>query len=716
MTLGITHEISGKTGLNERQLEAVRHINGPLLIYAGAGSGKTLTITHSIAHLIENFVPASAILAVTFTNKAAKELKERVENLVGWRARNMVVSTFHSACVRFLRVYAAEIGYNTNFSIYDDTEKTAVLKAVIKELGDVARTLTPAILETKIDRLKNLGLTPAQYKEKLGREFASLSADNFRRYGEYEHYEILQKCYEIYQQKLRAQNAMDFGDLILETVHMLETKPHVLRELQSRFTHFLVDEFQDTNPIQFRFLTLLSAHTNNLRVVGDDDQSIYSWRGAEPGFILDFQKHYPTAVVIKLEQNYRSTGAIIEAAAHVITHNRKRAPKTLWTAEPFGELVHINTAANVHDEADFICDSILKNLEAGKRLSEIAVLYRTNAQSRVIEDNLRRRLIPYIIYGSVRFYERAEIKVLLAYLKLLTNPSDDVAFKKAIGVPRRGFGDKAIDALQKVAETHHTSLLRAALKVSANEISLPGVRGVNGLKDFCAAFLEWHNALQNGASPSDVFDKVLARAEYQRHLAATYPEDFDERWLNVVELKNALIDFEAKVAAQAKNVAMGTVSDPFSDEIPSSEKNILAEFLHQAMLVVEPTSHDVRAGNADAVSLMTIHSAKGLEFDTVMLAGLEEGTLPHLRSLEDPAGIEEERRLMYVAMTRARRSLTISRSRDNIYRRERNTPSRFLSEIPGECLDSSQQPKQTVSYGIPSRELTYVQEDDDFYE
>jgi DNA helicase-2/ATP-dependent DNA helicase PcrA len=716
MSGGTFPELSKPTGLNTQQLEAAHHMNGPLLIYAGAGSGKTLTISHSIAHLIENYVPASAILAVTFTNKAAKELKERVENLVGWRARNIVVSTFHSACVRFLRVYAGEIGYTTNFSIYDDTEKTAVLKAVIKEMGESARILTPAILETKIDRLKNAGLSPHLYKERIRQEFSSYSSDNFRRYGEYEQHELIQKCYEVYQSKLQAQNAMDFGDLILETVNMLETKPHVLRELQSRFTHFLVDEFQDTNPIQFKFLTLLSGHTNNLRVVGDDDQSIYSWRGAEPGFILDFNKHYPDAVVIKLEQNYRSTGAIIQAAAHVITHNRKRAPKTLWTAEPFGELIHLKTAANVHDEADFVCDSILRKLESGKRLSEMAILYRTNAQSRIIEDNLRRRLVPYIIYGSVRFYERAEIKILLGYLKLLVNPSDDVAFKKAIGVPRRGFGEKAVEALQRISEEHHCSLLRAGLKVSANEITLPGVRGVNGLKDFCACFMEWHTALQNGTPPSDVLDRVLSRAEYQRYLAATYPEDFDERWLNVVELKNALIDFEEKVKIQASNIAQGALADPFSDEIPSSEKNILAEFLHQAMLVVEPTSHDVRAGNADAVSLMTIHAAKGLEFDTVFLIGLEEGSLPHLRSLEDPAGIEEERRLMYVAMTRARRSLTISRSRDDIYRRERNTPSRFLSEIPGECLDSLNQPKQTISYGIPSRELTYVREDDDYYE
>jgi DNA helicase-2/ATP-dependent DNA helicase PcrA len=716
MSPGTFHSFDKPTGLNSQQLQAAKHREGPLLIYAGAGSGKTLTITHSIAHLIENGVPASAILAVTFTNKAAKELKERVENLVGWRSRNMVVSTFHSACVRFLRVYASEIGYNTSFSIYDDTEKTAVLKAVIKEMGESARILTPAILETKIDRLKNLGLTPTQYKERIGKEFASHSADNFRRYGEYEQHELVQKCYEIYQSKLRNQNAMDFGDLILETVNMLESKPHVLRELQSRFQYFLVDEFQDTNPIQFRFLTLLSAHTNNLRVVGDDDQSIYSWRGAEPGFILDFSKHFPGAEVIKLEQNYRSTGAIIQAAAHVITHNRKRTPKTLWTAEPFGEPVHLKVAANVHDEADFVCDSLLRKLESGKPLSTMAVLYRTNAQSRVIEDNLRRRLVPYIIYGSVRFYERAEIKVLLAYLKLLVNPSDDIAFKKAIGTPRRGFGEKALDALQRAAEEHHCSLLRAGMKVAANEVPLSGVRGVNGLKEFCSTFMQWHNDLQNKNSPSDVLDKLLAHTDYQRHLASAYPEDFDERWLNIVELKNALIDFEEKVRAQTANISMGALADPFADEIPSSEKNILAEFLHQAMLVVEPTSHDVRAGNADAVSLMTIHSAKGLEFDSVFLVGLEEGTLPHLRSLEDPAGIEEERRLMYVAMTRARKSLTISRSRDDIYRRERNTPSRFLSEIPGECLDSLNQPKQTISYGIPSRELTYVREDDDFYE
>jgi DNA helicase-2/ATP-dependent DNA helicase PcrA len=706
---GLSHNVS--SALNPQQVEAVLHREGPLLIYAGAGSGKTLTITHSIAHLIDTGVPASSILAVTFTNKAAKELRERVENLVGWRARNIVVSTFHSACVRFLRLYASEIGFTNSFTIYDDTEKTSVLKAVIKELGDVAKVITPPILETKIDRLKNLGLTPQQYLSRIKEEFASVTTANFRRYGEFEQHELIQKGYEIYQNKLRAQNAMDFGDLILEAVHMMESKPHILKELQNRFQFFLVDEFQDTNPIQFRFVTLLASHTNNLRVVGDDDQSIYSWRGAEPGFILDFQKHFPSAIVVKLEKNYRSTGAIIQAAAEVVACNRKRAPKTLWTDQEFGERVHLKTAANVHDEAEFIAKSLLKRLEGQTRLSDIAVLYRTNAQSRLLEDQLRRSLIPYIIYGSVRFYERAEIKGLLAYLKLLTNPSDDVAFRKSLSVPKRGFGDKAVETLQRAADDHHLSLMRAAIRVAANEITLTGVRGLNALKEFSNSFLIWHSALQNGTPPSEVFDSILSRIEYQRYLASAYPEDFDERWLNVVELKNALIDFEEKVRVQAQSIAMGATADPFSDEIPSNEKNILAEFLHQAMLVVEPTSSDVRSGNAEAVSLMTIHAAKGLEFDNVFIAGLQEGTLPHQRSLEDPDGVEEERRLMYVAMTRARKSLTISRCRDDIYRHERFVPSRFLSEIPGDCLDYLDQTSHTTSYHVADRELRYERED-----
>jgi DNA helicase-2/ATP-dependent DNA helicase PcrA len=706
------HNIS--SALNPQQLKAVLHRDGPLLIYAGAGSGKTLTITHSIAHLIDTGVPASAILAVTFTNKAAKELRERVENLIGWRSRNMVVSTFHSACVRFLRLYASDIGFTNSFTIYDDTEKTSVLKAVIKELGDAAKTLTPAILENKIDHLKNLGLTPQQYQTKIKEDFAnttSATPSTFRRYGEYEQHELICAAYENYQTKLRAQNAMDFGDLILEAVHMMETKPHILKELQNRFAFFLVDEFQDTNPIQFRFINLLAAHTQNLRVVGDDDQSIYSWRGAEPGFILNFEKHFPSAVVVKLEKNYRSTGAIIQAAAGVIECNRKRAPKTLWTDKEFGESVHLKSAANVHDEAEFIAKSILKNLENGKRLSDIAVLYRTNAQSRILEDQLRRSLVPYIIYGSVRFYERAEIKVLLAYLKLLINPSDNVAFRKALSVPRRGFGDKAVETLQKAADENHLSLMRAAMRVASNEITLTGVRGLNALKEFANAFLELHSGLQNGTSPSAVFATLISRIDYQRYLAAAYPEDFDERWLNVVELKNALIDFEEKVRVQAQSVAMGAVVDPFADEIPSDEKSLLAEFLHQAMLVVEPTSHDVRAGSAEAVSLMTIHAAKGLEFDTVHIAGLQEGTLPHQRSLEDPDGVEEERRLMYVAMTRARKSLTISRCRDDIYRRERFVPSRFLAEIPRECLDYLDHTSQTISQVHATNELRYERED-----
>jgi DNA helicase-2/ATP-dependent DNA helicase PcrA len=694
--------------LNEPQRAAVLHRDGPLLVYAGAGSGKTMVISHSIAHLVQTGVPASSILAVTFTNKAAKELRERVERLVGLRARNMVVSTFHSACVRFLRVYAAEIGYSSAFSIYDDSEKTAVLKGVIKDTANAANIFTPAILENKLDRIKNSGLTPGAYGAKIEHDFANRES-LFKRYGEREQHELVLKCYQLYQERMKQQNAMDFNDLILETVGMFEKKPHVLAELQTRFRYFLVDEFQDTNPIQFRLITMLSEKTRNLRVVGDDDQSIYSWRGAEPGFILDFNKHYPDATVVKLEENYRSTGAIIQAASHVIANNRKRAPKTLWTNKEFGERVHMKVAHNVHDEADFLVRNILKGIENGHRLSEYAILYRTNNQSRVIEDGLRRHMVPYVIYGSVRFYERAEIKVLLAYLRLLVNPNDDVSFRKVISTPKRGFGDKALQKLDEVAQTNNLSLLRTALGVARNELVVEVSRGLSGLKSFANAFITWYRMLhEEKLPPSEVFDRLLVDIEFQKYLTVNYPEDFDERWLNVVELKNALTDFEQKTT---ESLATQTERDPFSDTLPSSRETILADFLQQAMLVVEPTSQDVATGNADAVTLMTIHSAKGLEFDRVFLAGLEEGSLPHQRSLDDPFGIEEERRLMYVAMTRARRVLTISRCRDDIYRHERKTPSRFLSEIPGDCLDFVDRPAGfTPSYNS-SRELRYVRED-----
>lgn len=677
-----------KTGLNKPQLAAVEQIDGPMVIYAGAGSGKTRVICYRIANLIANGVSPSSILAVTFTNKAAKEMRERIEQLIGLRARSIIVSTFHSACARFLRIYAKEAGYTESFSIYDDGDQKSLLKDVVKELNIPEKFLTVATIKNKIDRLKNAGETPQDYKVRIRREStekANVVSSSFVRFGEEEHAEIIQKCYELYQSKLKQQNAMDFNDLILVMVEMLSKREDVLKQMHNRFRYFLVDEFQDTNPTQFKFIELLSAHTKNLCIVGDDDQSIYSWRGAEPAFILDFNKQYPNANVFKLEQNYRSSETIVKAATSIISNNLKRAPKTLWTSQTSGSKILIKTASDPYDEAQFIVNGILNTLKEGARLREFAILYRTNAQSRALEDELRRRMLPYIIYGSVRFYERAEIKILLSYLRLLINPDDDAAFVRMIAVPRRGFGDKAISRLKELAYQNNLSLARAADRIANNEIVTDIGRGLSALKEVSKLFTRCYSSLKVSGKPSIVLDEILTSIHFSDYLRTVYPEDSDDRWLNVLELKNALIEFEGRFETTVQHQKdTGEVDETFV----TSNGNMLAAFLEQALLTVEPTVHNVQAGETDAVSLMTIHSSKGLEFDRVFIAGLEEGVLPHMNSLEVAASVEEERRLMYVAVTRARQHLTLTHIRRNRFRPDIFAEtSRFIKEVPIECAD-----------------------------
>lgn len=676
--------------LNPAQKQAVETLNGPLVVYAGAGSGKTRVICHRIAGLIDQGAPPSSILAVTFTNKAAKEMRERVEHLVGLRAKSIVVSTFHSACARFLRIFAREAGYNESFSILDDDDQKALLKDVSQSLNIPDKLLNVATIKNKIDRLKNAGISPEDYAKQI-REHAydtqEASRNQMRRYGEKENSDLIQKCYSLYQHRLKSQNAMDFNDLLMVMVQLLQSNDAVLRQLQNRFRYFLVDEFQDTNPIQFRLIQLLSSHTKNLCIVGDDDQSIYSWRGAEPAFILDFQKFYPEAQIIKLEQNYRSSANIVNAATHLIGHNLRRAPKTLWTEQDAGDNVVCRAAADPYEESHFICTELLKKYEQRKHFSDFAILYRTNAQSRVLEDELRRRMVPYIIYGSVRFYERAEIKTLLAYLRLIVNPDDNHAFIRAIGSPRRGFGDKALEKLKSFASEKNTSLLRAACSIARNEHNADIGRGLNALKAFERLYVRARNSIEMQGRPSLTLRELLSDIQFEEFLRNAYPDDFDERWLNVVELQNALIEAETNPLA-----------DDFDDLKPSpmqsidifTENNdgnpgtkILSRFLEQALLTVEPTVQSVQSGQSDAITLMTIHSSKGLEFPVVYISGLEEGILPHNNSLESEPAIEEERRLLYVAMTRARECLTLTHIRRNRFRPDMPAESsRFLCELP----------------------------------
>lgn len=678
--------------LNEPQAEAVRHKDGPLVIYSGAGSGKTRVICYRIAYLIEQGVPPSSIMAVTFTNKAAREMRERVEHLVGMRSRSLLVSTFHSACARFLRTFAREIGYTEAFSIYDDDDQKALLKDVLKELAVPEKFLTPAIVKNRIDGLKNKGETPESYRRKIRGEDEEIRSEArfvHRRYGEDEHAEIIQKCYDVYQRKLKTQNAMDFNDLILNMVLLLENNERVLMQMQNRFRYFMVDEFQDTNPIQFRLMQALSSHTRNLCIVGDDDQSIYSWRGAEPSFILDFSKLYPDARTIFMEQNYRSTGNIVKAATTLIANNFKRAPKQLWTSQSTGEFIALKMYADAYEEANAICNAILDGLEKGQAFSEFGILYRTNAQSRALEDALRRRMLPYIIYGSVRFYERAEIKTLMAYLRLLANPDDDAAFSRVIGTPKRGFGDKALAQLKEHARMQGTSLSRTAARIARNELKTDISRGVSALKEVTNLFDKAHSSLSFGHPASTVLADIVSTIKFEEYLRASYPEDFDDRWLNVVELKNALIDYEMRLA---HNESTGEIS---SEATPMST---LRSFLEEALLTVEPTVHNVQSGNAAAITLMTIHSSKGLEFDRVFISGLEEGVLPHNNSLESNAAIEEERRLLYVAITRARKQLRMSYIIRNRFRGDMPAvPSRFVFELPTDCIAMDTPPK-TNSY------------------
>ncbi|MEN9808946.1 MAG: helicase PcrA [Pseudomonadota bacterium] len=683
---------SSSAQLNPAQQQAVETLAGPLVVYAGAGSGKTRVICHRIAALIESGVPPSSILAVTFTNKAAKEMRERVEHIVGGRARSMIVSTFHSACARFLRIFAREAGYSESFSILDDDDQKSLIKEVTQSLNVPDKLLSVATIKNKIDRLKNAGLSPEDYAKQI-REHAydsqAAARAQMRRYGEDDNAELIQKCYALYQYRLKSQNAMDFNDLLMVMVNLLQSNKSVLGQLQNRFQFFFVDEFQDTNPIQFKLIQLLSSHTNNLCIVGDDDQSIYSWRGAEPAFILDFQKFYPDARIIKLEQNYRSSSNIVRAATQLIAHNLRRAPKTLWTQADSGEDVICRGATDPFDEAHYVVGELIRKYEKRKRFADFAILYRTNAQSRVLEDELRRRMLPYIIYGSVRFYERAEIKTLLAYLRLVVNPDDNNAFIRAISTPRRGFGDKALEKLKEVAREKNTTLLRVACALARNEFTADVGRGLSALKNFERLFNRARSTLDMTGKPSIVLRDILADTQFEEFLRSAHPEDFDERWLNVIELQNALVEIENRPANEQTDelaVALGKPEDIFTESAAASPGvRLLSQFLEQALLTVEPTVKSVQSGQSDAITLMTIHSSKGLEFPVVFICGLEEGVLPHNNSLESEPAIEEERRLLYVAMTRARESLTLTNIRRNRFRPDLPAEiSRFLAELPSE--------------------------------
>ena len=681
------------TKLNTAQHDAAVHKNGPAVVYAGAGSGKTRVICSRIAWLIlhENVAP-SAILAVTFTNKAAKEMKERIESYIGERrAKYVIVSTFHAFCARFLRIYAQEAGFQSSFTIYDDSDQKSLLKDILKQLNISDKVLSVLTVKSKIDKIKNRGLTPEEYLKEIRDDAESVQNEqrrSFQNYGEQQYDpHLIQKVYAYYQKKLKSQNAMDFNDLLLVMYNMLIEKPFVLESMQNRFQYFLIDEFQDTNPIQFKLIHILSGKTKNLFIVGDDDQSIYSWRGAEPSFILNFDKIFPEAKTYKLEENYRSSNTIIEAATGIIKNNRTRAPKTLYTAKTDGAKIKVKGCEDPYIESQYIANEIFSAVQKGASFSDFCLLYRTNAQSRSLEDELRRRMMPYVIYGSVRFYERAEVKILLSYLKLLVNTADDMSFEKVVNTPRRGFGDTALEKLKQLARESGESLAKVSSDIVYGSIPNTVARSSSGLKTFIQCLQKWKQLLLDGTKASTILSLITSDIKFEEYIRNTYPEDFDERWLNIIELKNAITEFEFKQQNPEEETDAGEVIEHTSSA-PLTSMELISKFIEQAMLTVEPTMVNAKQGNANAVTMMTIHSAKGLEFPNVFLSGLEEGVLPHQNSLDDMDSVEEERRLMYVAVTRAQHQLTMTYCRRNRYRDFIPAQeSRFISEVPDSCKD-----------------------------
>ena len=658
-------------GLNPEQRRAVEQLSGPLLVLAGAGSGKTRVLTHRIAHLVDEAgVAPWHILAVTFTNKAAGEMRERVEALVGEDcAGRLWVGTFHSICARLLRYEADAFGLHGDFTIYDADDCRALTRRVLDSLDLDERDFPPRQVHGEISRAKNAMIDPE--------EFARRADGNPRR-------RRLAEVFSGYEEGLRANNAFDFDDLIVEPVRQLQRHEEVLEKWRERWRHILVDEYQDTNRPQYLLTRLLAAEHRNLCVVGDDDQSIYQFRGADIRNILDFEKDYPEAVVVRLEQNYRSTSRILAAANAVIGHNLGRKGKSLWTRGEEGAAIRLAECGDDRAEARHLVDAVRGRCrEEGLTLSEAAVLYRANAQSRVLEEELRRQSIPYVLVGGIRFYERREVKDVLAYLRLLVNPADDISLLRVINTPRRGIGDRTVERLTAHARRSHTSLMQAALH--AGEVDGLGGRGARAVQEFADVMESLARSAGAGVlTLPELAREVMERSGYLDALEAQDGPDAQARLENLEELVNGMAEFAAE---------------------HEDENAGLSEFLEQVALM---TSEDEAAGAAaeGTLTLMTLHGAKGLEYPVVAICGLEEEVFPTQRAVEesrtDPGAVEEERRLCYVGITRARRHLLLSWARWRyLFGQAREMePSRFLSEIPEELLEKEEIEAQ-LAWGSP---------------
>ena len=647
-------------GLNPAQREAVLHVEGPMLVLAGAGSGKTRVLTTRIARLVGTHGVAPAqILAVTFTNKAAGEMRERIERLLGAPPAGMWVGTFHAIGARMLRSTAHLVGREPNFTIYDEDDTLAVVKRVMEKQGVNPKTTSPKAVLAAISDAKNALVSDGEYER--------LALDPFTR--------SVALVYRQLEPALRLANAVTFDDLLVLPVRILEQNPTRLAEYRARFRHLLVDEYQDTNRAQYRFVTLLGGEHGNVMVVGDDDQSIYGWRGADIRNILDFEKDFPNARVVRLEENYRSTPRILDLANHVIAANTERRGKTLRATQPDGERVTLVNAADERDEADWVVEEIQTRRASSGRLMlrDFSVLYRTNAQSRALEESLRRRGLPYRLVGGVRFYDRREIRDLVAYLKLIANPADDEAFRRAVGVPKRGLGDTTIAQLADVAGAAGLPMLAAAAREEMHGGMRPAARAA--LREF-AALIGGLRARAQDAAVDELLRELVDAIRYVEVLRAEGPEGAD-RVDNVREL----------IAGAAETVA---------DEGGEVGLTPLDHFLQRATLVAGVDGLDP---NADAITLMTMHNAKGLEFPVVFITGLEDGLFPLARAYEEPKLLEEERRLFYVGITRAERKLFLLHADQ----RRRNgellpcKPSGFLGGVPRDMLEARVTPRARSS-------------------
>jgi ATP-dependent DNA helicase UvrD/PcrA len=661
------------SGLNDPQREAVTYGEGPLLILAGAGSGKTRVLTHRIAYLVAtDAAKPNEILAITFTNKAAGEMRERAELLVGRRVRAMWVMTFHAACARMLRAHADKLGYTRRFTIYDQADARRLIKRCLDEQGIDPKRFTPASIHNQISDAKNKLRDADSYAQMVGSFFEQTVAD----------------VYRAYERELHRMNAMDFDDLLVRAVNVLELFQEVRDHYAGTFRHVLVDEYQDTNHAQYRWLQLLAEERRNLMVVGDDAQSIYGFRGADIRNILEFEDAFPDAHVVKLEQNYRSTQTILDAANAVIRNNRGQKTKSLWTELGQGDPIKVRELEDEHAEARFVTGEVQRLLDEGVSRAEVAVFYRTNAQSRVLQDTLIRADIPYQVIGGTKFYERAEIKDAIAYLITLVNPQDAGAFTRIVNSPRRGIGSTSLSRLLAFSNTTGTSIWDAASEPE----QVPGLGGpaVKAFKRFMATMHVLRERVDGGPPAlaiAELLKEVLQETGYLEALEAERTIEAQGRLENLEELVNVAAEYDAVA------------------ETDAAREPSLAEFLEQIALISDA---DDRSDDEGLITLMTLHNAKGLEYPIVFMIGCEEGVFPHSRAL-DEGGLEEERRLCYVGITRAQRDvyLTYARTRNVFGARSFGAPSRFIGEIPDELTDREPQQPRGLA-GVRARATSWT--------